>query len=212
MEFGFLATPPMESGAAIPLEERMSLMNRATALCLAAVCFLSAGSAAHADHITYHFKTTYPSISVDHGLDGIRVTGSGTLPTSGTITANVTAFSFTFPNSHDNVSVPIDLTLTDQQTHQSKTLLLGTLSGSLSVHGSKLDFHSAGLQTVTFGTSTYKISFLSDTIHSQGRFYTQGQLKFTVSDPSSGAPEPSSFVLAGIGVPLLGVFLRRRRA
>jgi hypothetical protein len=190
----------------------MSLMYRATAVCLAAVCFLSAGSAARADHITYQFETSYPSISLDHGLEGIRVTGSGTLPTSGTIDAKLSAFSFTFPGTHE--SIPIDLKLTDSQTHQSKTVVVGTLTETMTSHGLKLDFHSAGSKTATFGTNTYTISFLSDSFHSEGRFLSQGQLKFSVSDPTPAAhtPEPSSLLLAAIGVPLFGVFLRRRRA
>lgn len=186
-------------------------MNRATALGLAAVCFLSAGPAARADQITYDFKTSFPSVSLDHGLEGVSVTGSGTLPTSGTIDAKVSAFSFTFPG--DKVSVPIDLKLTDSQTHQSKTVVVGTLTEQLTTKGLELDFHAASSKTVTFGSNTFMISYLSDSFHSEGRFLSQGQLKFSVGDPNPAAhtPEPSSLLLAGIGVPLLGVFRRRRR-
>jgi hypothetical protein len=117
-----------------------------------------------------------------------------------------------------NISAPINLTLTDKTSSGAtiqKTLHLGTLSGSLPIR-SQLDFHSFGPQTATFGPNTYKINFVSNTIHPTSWFLSQGRLNFAISDPprappSGAAPEPSSFVLAGIGVPLLGVFLRRRR-
>jgi len=227
-------------------------MNRATALSLAAVCLLSAGSTAHADRITYQFWTPSPPISSLHGYEAIRLTdASGTLPahlstTPVIIGTNVLAFPFSprlfagqqsDPATHSTLNsyALINLTLTDKTASGAtlqKTLHLGALSGSLSIHSdldshssgfseslsihSHLDFHSSGPQTVTFGPKTYKINFVSDTIHPTSWFLSQGRLNFAISDPpsaphSAGAPEPSSFFLAGIGVPLLGVFLRRRR-
>ncbi len=230
----------------------MSRMNRATVLCLAAVCFLSAGSTAHADLITYQFWTPSSPISSIHGYEAIRLTdASGTLPahlttTPVTIGTNVLAFPFSprlfagqqidpAIHSTQNLNAAINLTLTDKTASGAtlqKTLHLGALSGSFSIQSnldshssgfseslsihSSLDFHSSGPQTVTFGSTTYKINFVSDTIHPTNWFLSQGRLNFAISDPpsaphSAGAPEPSSFFLAGIGVPLLGVFLRRRR-
>jgi hypothetical protein len=227
-------------------------MKWATALSLAAVCFLSAGSTAHADLITYNFSTIYPPIVFNHGFEVIRLTdASGTLPahintTPVTFGTNVLAFAFPphfwagqqiDPATHSTLNsyALINLTLTDKTASGAtvqKTLYLGALSGSLSIQSnldshssgfsesvsihSNLDFHSFGPQTVTFGPTTYKINFVSDTIHPTSWFVSQGRLNFAISDPPSGppsgaAPEPSSLVLAGLGVPVLGVFLRRRR-
>jgi hypothetical protein len=117
-----------------------------------------------------------------------------------------------------SIYAPINLTLTDKTSGGltlQKTLHLGVLSGPLSMY-SHLYFHSSGPQTVTLGPTTYKINFVSDTIHPTSWFLSQGRLNFDISDPptaprSGAASEPYSLVLAGIGVPLLGVFLRRRR-
>jgi hypothetical protein len=102
-----------------------------------------------------------------------------------------------------------------------KTVHLGVLYGPLYKNGSDLVFQSFGPKTMTFGHHTYKIAFASESIHStnlhdMGLFLSQGRLAVKVSDPPGGAsggatPEPSSFALAGIGVPLLSLFLRRRR-
>lgn len=197
-------------------------MNRATALCLAAACFLSAGSAAHADQIAYSISTTTPSIFFDHTFGGIKLTnGSGILPTSGTISTNMTAFSFASPAWPQSINTPVNLNLTDTTTGQSQSLSLGAITGNLAMIGSSLSFQSSGLQSATFGSSTYNISFANATF-SPGTLLSYGSLSFNVSDPpsgpvtppsgtTSGTPEPSSLLLAGIGMPLLGVFLRRRK-
>lgn len=206
-------------------------MNRITARCLAAVCLLTAGSAAHADQISYTFSTSYPSFFVQNKSVGslLLSQGSGTMPpsitntpTAGTISTDVLAISLAPKNAPQQIYAPIDLTLTDKMSNNttvSKTVQLGILSGSLSKATSDLDFHSAGLRTVTFGQHTYKIQFASDTISPAGLFVSRGTLTFSVVDPVSPpsighigpVPEPSSLLLAGIGVPLFGVFLRRRR-
>ncbi|HTU21324.1 MAG TPA: PEP-CTERM sorting domain-containing protein [Gemmataceae bacterium] len=201
-------------------------MTRAIALCLAAVSLLSAGSAAHADQITYSISSSYPSIFFSSGtLGGINVAGSGTLTTGTPITIpnSVTAFSFASPLLPQGLSnVPVNLTLNDQTTGQSQTLSLGSISGTMSILGSSLSFTpSAEPMSATFGSSSYNITS-SGISFTSGVLVTTGTLSFSVTDPPAGtgtissvggnAPEPSSLLLAGIGVPLLGVFLRRRRA
>jgi len=100
-------------------------MQRTTASCLAAVCFLSVGSAAHADQISYTFKPSQPSIFWQHGLGGVYVDGSGVLPsTSGNISSNLATFSFAAPQTPQHVSIPISLKLSDSHGH-SETLALG---------------------------------------------------------------------------------------
>lgn len=197
-------------------------MNRATALCLAAVCFWSANSAAHADQISYSFSTNYPSVAF-HGnhFDGVVLAqNSGTLnhiaTSNATISPEVIAFSTAPQSKPDNITAAIKLTLTDktsggQTLHD--TVTVGTLSGSMSLQGSNLTFTSSGPKTVPFGSANYIVSFNSGSIHSLGWLVSAGTLSFTVKDPPNGspssAPEPSSFVLASIGLPLFGLFLRR---
>jgi hypothetical protein len=201
-------------------------MNRNAILCLAAVCFLSAGSATHADQISYSFSTPYPTLFLEHGSYGVFVltNSSGNLPQSittstkpVTIGTGVLALSLAHSSAKQQISAPINLTLTDTMSNGktvSDTVSLGVLSGPLWRHGSDLDFHSSGVQKVTFGSHTYQISFAADSIHPRGPFLSMGRLTFSVSDPPNThpSPEPSSLVLAGIGLPLLGAFLRRRRA
>jgi hypothetical protein len=206
-------------------------MNRATVLALVVLCLLSAGSTALADQISYSFSASYPALFIkDNHLGGFALTHtSGVLPASvattpATIGTNVLAFSLAPKSDPLQLYVPINLTLQDK-TSSGKTLRqtvhLGLLFGPVSTHGSDLDFYSFGPKTVTFDQHTYKFTFASDNIHATnlhfaGLSLSQGRLAFTVSDPPSGPsvaaiPEPASFVLAGIGMPLLSLFLRRRR-
>lgn len=209
----------------------MFLMNRVTVLALAAVCLLSAGSTAHADLISYSFSTSHPSLFIeDNRFGGFALTHrSGVLPASVATTpvrigTDLLAFSLAPKSDPQEIYAPINLSLRDKTSSgailQTK-VYLGVLFGPLYKNGSDLVFQSFGPKTVTFGQHTYKISFASESIHSTnlhdgGLFLNQGRLAFTVSDPPGGpsgaaTPEPSSFVLAGIGVPLLSLFLRRRR-
>jgi hypothetical protein len=206
-------------------------MNRTIALGLAAICCLSADSAAHADRTSYSFSASHPSLFFeDNRFGGFALTQrSGVLPASVTTTpvtigTNLLAFSLAPKSDPQELYAPINLTLrnkTSSGTTLQQTVHLGVLFGPLYKNGSDLVFQSFGPKTINFGQHTYKITFASDAIystnlHDMGLFLSQGRLAVTVSDPPGGpssatTPEPSSFVLAGIGVPLLSLFLRRRR-
>jgi len=206
----------------------MSLMNRATALVWAAVCLLSAGSVARADAITYNFSPNASQIFFNGTFSGMRLMDtSGTAPsTSGTISTNLAAFSFAPSSAPQSVSMPIDLILSDGNS--SATVQLGTLSGLLWQNGSALSYSPMNT-SLNFDGHAYTFSSLS-LFQASGLGVTVGQLTFTVTDPPlpppsppgggtissvggpiSTAPEPSSLLLASIGVPLLGVLFRRRR-
>jgi hypothetical protein len=205
-------------------------MNRAKALCLAAVCLLSGGSAVHADSISstesigYKFSPHSPQISFSNDtISVIRLLHTvGSIPISTTPTSIHTDFAAASLGA-GTVSTPIELTLSGE----TKPVMLGTISGSVWRGGSNLSFTSVngGTNPVTtsFDGHTFTISYSS---LQQAPFLglTAGRLNFSIVDPPSGGggdgdgsgttastPEPSSLVLAGIGIPLLGVFLRRRR-
>jgi len=205
-------------------------MNRATALFLAAVCLLSAGSAARGDAISYNFSPNAPQVFFNGTFSAARLMySSGTAPsTSGTISTYVVAASMAPASMPQNISMPIDLTLSNGTS--SSTVQVGTLSGLLWHNGSALSYTPTN-NSMIIGDHGYTFSSPSF-MQASGLGFTVGLLTMTaidpiipppnsppsggtnspVSGPISGAPEPSSLLLAGIGVPLLGIFLRRRRA
>jgi hypothetical protein len=204
-------------------------MNRATAVVLAAVCFLSAGSAARADAISYNFSPNTPQIFFNGTFSAARLMySSGAAPsTSGAISTYLVAASFAPASMPQSISMPIDLTLSNGAS--SATVQVGTLSGLLWHNGSALSYTPA---TTSMDFDGHGYTFSSPSfIQASGLGFTVGKLTLTATDPllpppnppggggnspvggpMSGAPEPSSLLLAGIGVPLLGIFLRRRRA
>jgi hypothetical protein len=203
----------------------MSLVSRATCFYLAVGCLLAADSAAHADVITYNFAPTSSQIFFNGSMGAMRLLNtSGTLPSSGSIGTDVAAFSFAPPNMPQNVSMPVDLTLTDTTTGQAVSQQMGTLGGQLWSSGSGLGFSPGTPMTATLGGHQYTVSFASLQL-AQNAGGTLGGFTFNVVDPPVGVdlpvpgvpitdsttPEPSAFILAGIGVPLLGLLMRRRK-
>jgi hypothetical protein len=198
-------------------------MHRAITLGLAAVCWLSAGSAVHADQI-YNFSAS-PQVSfTSNSVAGLALmpgTTSGTMPTSGgAISVQTLGFGF---GGQQQLSMPVSLSL------GGSSVTVGTLYGSLGSGGTGLSFTPNGsIPSVTLGGTNYTFSATFTPSSLDG--LPSGMLTVNVTDPptttgggttstgsgstaSTGStPEPSSLLLAAFGIPLLGLFGHRRAA
>ena len=198
-------------------------MNRAAAICLAAACFLSAGSAAHASEISwsYHFVSDGHPINFVHsnkafGLVGLPGNGSGSLHTSAGATTDISTKIWSFstasashPQSVGNLPFAINLKITDRASGVSAYVSFsGILSGNIWNHGSTLSAKFSGptTQQVDINHHLYTVSYESFT-PPEGPGHAG---KFTFDAKAQNNPEPSTLVLAAIGVPFFGVSLRRR--
>jgi hypothetical protein len=203
-------------------------MNRAAAFCLAAACFLSAGSVTQASTISSsEFSWGYrfvPSghdthvIASNNAFGVISLAGFGhndnmhTLPgQTADISTRVWAFSTASASNPQKVDVPftLHLRLTDHASGLSRFVTFsGDLKGNLWKGGSTLSpTFSSMTEKVDIDHHLYTVKFESFTAP-QG-LANPGKFVFDVSVQHN--PEPSSLVLAGIGVPFFGLALRRRR-
>lgn len=204
-------------------------MQRATVLCLAAACFLLAGPAAHADPIPtgefswgYQFKPDGQTTNYIHSngsLGVVQLPGTGghsnILSASGVPVSISTPIleGSTAPPEHpqtvSNLPFVVSLKLTDNASNLSGFVsFTGTLSGTIWNGGSNLQTTLApgASNTIDINHHLFKVTF------DQFVTPTGGEAgKFVFDVKVSHNPEPSSLVLAGIGVPLFGVFLRRRK-
>ncbi len=205
-------------------------MKRAAVLCLAAACFLWAGSAARADAISsseynwgYHFEPDGHPIHIitnNNALGVVALPGNGgsddmhsasKVPVD--ISTKVWAISTataSHPQTVTDLPFAINLKLTDHASGLSEYVSFsGALNGNLWNNGSTLSptFTSPLTATVDIDHHLYTVAFerfVAPTgIDNPGRFV------FDVTVQHN--PEPSSLVLAGIGMPLFGLIVRRRR-
>lgn len=198
-------------------------MNRAAVLCLAAACFLSAGPAARASNInwSYHFVPDGHSVNFIHsnnafGIVGLPGSGSGShssAPDSTTtISTKIWSFSTASASNPQAVNLPfaINLKITDHASGVSAYVSFsGALSGNIWKNGSSLNptFSSPLTQAVDIDHHLYTITFKSFT-PPEGTGHATGSFTFDVKVQHN--PEPSTLVLAAIGVPFVGLRLRRR--
>ncbi len=207
-------------------------MKRAAVLCLAAACFLWAGSPAHAGLITSGESTTPTFWSYKFSLNpqatwiGNENHGGAIFMPSGYEQAKITApgissdisskiLSWTNATASDplvvsNKPFTIDLKIRDESGATHDFIFKGTLNGDLWKGGSTLTptFSTPLTESYLVGDFTYQVSFKSfKSDWSNGEFRVSS-FNFSVDHHN---PEPSSLVLAGIGAPLFGMVLRRRR-
>jgi hypothetical protein len=197
-------------------------MKRAAALCLAAACFLSAG-AARASNISWSYQFVSSGhdtniITSNHafGVVGLPGNGSGHLTTAAGATTDIStkiwSFSTASKSHPQTVNIPfaIDLKITDKASGLSEFVSFGgTLSGSIWNNGSNLKptFSMPPNASVDIDHHLFTVAF--ESFKSPGGPGHPGNFTFDVK--ASHNPEPSTFVLAAIGVPFFGMALRRRR-
>jgi hypothetical protein len=207
----------------------MPHMNRTAAFCLAAACFLSAGSAAHASNISssdinwgYRFVPSGHDthlIANNNAIGVVSLAGHGhnnhmhTAPGATTdISTLVRAFSTASASHPQTVDVPftLNLRLNDHASGLSGYVTFsGDLQGNLWRGGSSLTptFTSPLTQHVDINHHLYTVTF--ESFKAPQGLGHPGKFVFDVSVQHN--PEPSSLLLAGIGAPFFGLALRRRR-
>lgn len=210
-------------------------MNRATALCLAATCLFGANSAVRASQITplppvpVGFNWGYQFKSAGHELNFVtsgKAFGAIILPGTGgsdamntasgvsnTISTPVYGFSTATaaqPQAVSDLPFAINIKLTDKASGLSEYVSFGgALNGNLWSNGSTLTptFNGPLSKSVDIAHHLFTVTFNSFTPPTG--FDHPGQFSFDVKVNHN--PEPSTLVLAGIGAPLFGFALRRRR-
>jgi hypothetical protein len=197
-------------------------MNRAAALCLAAACFLSAGSAARASEISwsYQFVSDGHSVNFIHGnhafgLVGLPGNGSGSRNTTAGATTDISTKIWSFstasvshPQSVVNLPFAINLKITDRASGVSAYVSFsGALNGNIWNHGSTLrpTFFGPRTESVDINHHLFTVSYESFA-PPKGAGHPG---KFTFDVKAQHNPEPSTFVLAAIGVPFFGLTLHR---
>lgn len=210
-------------------------MNRATTLCLAAACLFGADSAVQASQIVPE-PATFPSISWGYkfessghrlnfittgnafGIIGLPGNGGNNgMHTAATETVDISTKIWSFstataahPQSVSDLPFAINLKLTDKSSGLSEYVSFGgALNGNLWNNGSTLSptFFGPLSKSVDINHHLFTVTFESFT--PPAGLGHPGQFVFDVNVQHN--PEPSTLVLAGIGAPLFGLYLRRRR-
>jgi hypothetical protein len=208
------------------------MFRPSTALAAAVVVSLFAGAHARADFIPWSYSSTLNSpVASDQGLaSGVNTTGVATVQhTSGSQNGASVAFlqpygspSATFTNAALNVT----FNLIDDNSGKSIALpFTGFFNGSLMNGGTNLKFNVGNPSAKTFnlGSNEYTVAFGLYSPPSPGQGGTvgvnvvvvpQGSTPPPGGPPVTEAPEPTSMVLAGLGLSALGLrsWLRRRFA
>ena len=197
-------------------------MKRAATLCLAAACFLSAG-AAQASNISwsYHFVSSGHNthfITNHHAFGFVNLpgNGSGHLSTAEGATTDIStrirSFSTASASNPQTVNIPfaIDLKITDKASGLSEFVsFAGTLNGNIWNNGSTLQAHFSSPLTASLDIDHHVFTVSFESFKAPGGAGHPGNFTFDVK--TSHNPEPSSLVLAALGVPFFGLTLRHRR-
>jgi hypothetical protein len=199
-------------------------MKRAAVLCLAAACFLAGQSTAQASPINIDWSYRISATPMFMGTGGgvLYMPGS-----TGTTNMSTAAFAPTEvgtnfwtlsratqanPDSLKDAPFALVLHIDDKASGISGAVTFsGVLNGNIWATGSSLQstLTSSPTQQLWLGHHIYDVSFASFKPPAGNGLGNYGRFAFDVSVHHN--PEPSSLVLAGIGAPLFGVVLRRRR-
>ena len=187
---------------------------------------LLTGTAARADlvHWSYSWSRSPNDVLSDNGASKIALTDEGVqhvIGNSDIVATNLHTYSTTSdstPDKFTNKAFTLTLHLTDQASSTSGSVdLTGVFNGTLSAHGANITMKSTGVttQSLILGNYKYTVSLNSFTPPGPPSASNAGSIgahvSVTIELLGQGLPEPSSLILAGLGVALLGLARNRRR-
>jgi hypothetical protein len=211
-------------------------MKRSTLLFTSAlVALISLGGSVRADQIawTYSWQRNPVSIAADgDGTGGVSLTNEATpkdaAGNSDIVATNLRIFSSASPNLPDSLvtggAYTLTLTLTDSASGQSGTATFtGKLSGTFSANNSNLTnvFNSPTVDALVLGGNTYTVTIGPYSPPGPPTASNAGSIAaFVAVTPGAGGgggvgvqdvPEPSTMLLAGLGLSFLGGAAWRKR-
>jgi len=197
---------------------------------IALTLLLLANSSARADLISwgYNWEPSTLKVAANAGGSGyLSLTdepSNSATGSSNTVVTNLHAFStaaYNTPDTFNQAPVSFTLQLTDSASHTSGSLTFsGYFSGTITGNSSnvQLTMTSPTTESLTLGGNTYTVSIGTYTPPGPPGASNAGSLNAFVSvAPASGTgtissvPEPSTFVLAGLALPWVGLSGWRRR-
>lgn len=205
--------------------------NHFSPLCVGLACGLLAlvGSAARADLIQwgYNWEPNPSVISASHGSGYLSLTDEPSKAASGnsnTIVTNIRAYStasWSNPDVFSHASYTFTLSLKDLASQATGTLnFSGFFHGTLTANSANIanTFTSPMMQKLVLGANTYTVRMGTYTPPGPPGDSNSGSLNAYISvAPTngnghiSGAPEPSTLLLAGLALPWLGLARWRKR-
>jgi hypothetical protein len=186
--------------------------------------WLTAGPS-RADYMNWSYSSSAvpPGFSVkgaNNSGGAVQLTPFTNVAGSSAITALAYQTSATGPVTFQaaNATYTLNLTITDNTTHDSGTLsFVGSISGNLSPTSSTLvDTFAVTQKSLTLDGHTYTVTLPSSVALAPPTSPQQNIMaQVSVSNVGHGTPEPSSVLLGGLGICLTGLgswWKRRRRA
>jgi hypothetical protein len=232
-----LADPPVNGASTIPFRKGLRHMKRFAAIFGTALLVLPATAAGQvrADYLNWTYSSTLnvAGVSVDAGSNGgasvtltdVAKAGTGSIP----VIAYETQTSSTTPIDFNNSTYNLALKITDGNNASGTLNFTGSLNGALTATTSSVvaSFAPVTSNSITFDGHTYTVSIPSLTLAAPTSPQQDIMASVSVANasggggppppppppPPHGTPEPTSLLLAGLGLSWLGAerWWKRRR-